>query len=850
MKVALSWLADYVDIAPAPEELARILTFAGLEVEGMHYLGREIPTGKQRPEAKISGLAWSPEHLVVGDVLEVGPHPNADRLVLVQVDEGKGVQTAVTGAPDLFAYKGKGRLDPPLKVAYAREGARLYDGHKAGQHVTKLKRSKIHGVESSSMVCSEKELGISEEHDGIILFDADAPAAGTPLADYIGDVIFDIAITPNMARNACVLGVAREAAALLGTELRPPRDVVNMTGPPIAEAIRIEIQQPELNPRFTVSLLDGVTIGPSPYWLQLRLRLAGMRPINNIVDITNYVMLEHGQPLHAFDYDVLCQRAVASGAEVPTLITRLPEPGEGLATLDGVERTLNSFTVLVCDTAGVLSLGGIMGGAESEVSDDTTRVLLEAASWNLTNIRRTVQAQKLSTSEAGYRFSRGVHQAQSMRGNRRAIELMRQLAGGSISSGIFDHNPAPEEPVSIDLPVAEIERYLGVAIPEEEVLSILRALEFKVEPKGADTLQVTVPDHRVDIETGRVGIADLIEEIARIYGYERIPETQINDSTPAQRDNPSLEGENRLRDALVRLGLQELITYRVSTPEKEAKSRVPGSPADSHPWIELANPIAVDRTSMRHSLLASVLEIAERNSRVRDTLALFEIGKVFIGRGEGELPDEPTKLAIVLSGPRQSEGWSAYDASPMDFFDLKGLLNALAEDLHIPELSFVPVEHPSFHPGRSAEWKAGDLRLGTFGELHPEVRQAYDLGQRQVLAAELDVEALLMAEEARFTSVSVPRYPAVVEDLALVVDEAVTASTLEGLIRQSAGKRLADLRLFDLYRGEQLGKGKKSLAYRMAFQSSEGTLTDKDAAKLRGKILRRLETEVGAVLRG
>ncbi len=851
MKVALSWLADYVDIAPSPEDLARILTFAGLEVEGMHYLGRPIPEGEKRPEAKITGLEWSRDHLVVGDVLEIGPHPNADRLVLVRIDDGQGVHTAVTGAPNLFAYKGEGELEAPLKVAYAREGARLFDGHKAGQHLMKLKRSKIRGVESSSMVCSEKELGISEEHEGIILFDPDAPAAGTPLVDYIGDVVFDIAIPPNMSRNACVLGVARETAALLKQELRMPSLEVKMEGVPIAEAIRIDIRQPELNPRFTASLIEGVTVGPSPYWLQLRLRLAGMRPISNIVDITNYVMLEIGQPLHAFDYDILVERASASGAKVPTLITRLPDEGEGLTTLDGAERELDDFTILVCDTAGVLSLGGIMGGAESEVSDGTTRVLLEAASWDLTNIRRTVQAQQLATSEAGYRFSRGVHPEQSLRGNRRATELMRQLAEGTVSEGILDVYADPAEPVVVELPLAEVERYLGVALPETEVLRILEALEFSVEKaQGGKALRVGMPDHRMDIETGRVGIADLIEEIARIHGYENIPETQINDANPRQRNNPELEGEDRLRDALVQLGLQEVITYRVTSPEREARSRMPGSPADERPWVELANPIAAERTHMRHSVLPSVFEIAERNARNRDILALFEIGKVFHGRGEGELPEEPTELAIVLSGPRQSESWSGADATPMDFYDLKGLLTALAEDLHIGDIAVQAAPHPSFHPGRSAELRSGELRLGAFGEIHPEVREAYDLGQRRVLAAELDVKALLAAEAARFDSVPVPRFPAVVEDLALVVDESVSAGALEALIRQTGGKRLAGLSLFDLYRGEQLGEGKKSLAYHLIFQSSEGTLTDKDAAKLRGKILKRLEREVGAVLRG
>ncbi len=453
MRVPLRWLRDFVDVELPAEDLARVLTFAGLEVEAIDYVGLPLPADPDRIEAKVSGLAWDPEKIVVGDLLEVLPHPDADKLVLARVDDGTGDHTIVTGAPNLYPFKGRGALETPFKVAYAREGAMLYDGYASELKVKKLKRSKIRGVESYAMACSEKELGISDEHEGVILLDAgtqaaDAAAAGTPLADVLGDVVLDIAITPNMARIASIHGVAREVAALTGAKLRNPSQDVEASGPPVAEKIKIEIRESALNPRFTATLIEGLEIKPSPYWLQHRLRLAGMRPISNIVDVTNYVMLEVGQPLHAFDYDVLVERARASGAGTPTLITRLPEPGERLETLDGAERELDDFTVLVCDTAGVLSLGGIMGGAESEVSDDTTNVLLEAAAWNFINVRRSVQAQQLATSEAGYRFSRGVHPAMASRGNLRAIELMRQLGGGTVCSGLVDAYPAPPEPVS------------------------------------------------------------------------------------------------------------------------------------------------------------------------------------------------------------------------------------------------------------------------------------------------------------------------------------------------------------------------------------------------------------------
>ena len=425
MLLPLSWLKDYVEIDISIEELAYRLTLAGLEVEAIRYVGLPQPQG--RHEFKVSGLEWPADKFVVGAIHEVMPHPNADRLVLCRLDDGEQEHIVLTGAPSLLRLKGQ-KLEKPLKVAYAREGARLYDGHSPEWKLITLKRAKIRGVVSYSMVCSEKELGISEEMEDILYLPEDAPT-GMPLADYLGDAVLDIAITPNMARNACVLGVARETAALLGKPLRkPPLDVL-AEGDPIFGQVSLQITNPDLNPRFMLGLIRDVDIKPSPFWIQWRLKLAGMRPINNIVDATNYVMLEVGEPLHAFDYDVLVRRA---GGRPPTIITRTARPGEKLTTLDGVERTLDDQTVLVCDTAGPLSIAGIMGGAESEVTDQTRNVLLEAASWNFINIRRTAQKQKMS-SEAAYRFSRGVHPALAEVGLRRALELMRQWSGGVVA---------------------------------------------------------------------------------------------------------------------------------------------------------------------------------------------------------------------------------------------------------------------------------------------------------------------------------------------------------------------------------------------------------------------------------
>ena len=441
MRVPISWIKDFVDIDLPIDDLARQLTLAGLEVEELNFVGLPFPKGnvdvhssaENRQETKITGIEWDREKIVVGVINEVMPHPNADRLVLCRLDDGQSVHIALTGAPNLFPYKGKGPLDQPIKVAYAREGAQLFDGHKAGQELMTLKRTKIRGVESYSMACSEKELGISDAHEGVIILDADAPL-GMPLADYMGDVVLDIAITPNIARDANILGVAREIAAITGKELHPPDLDVHMDSNPVEGQVTIEILEPELNPRFVLGLIEDIQIQPSPYEIQRRLHLAGMRPINNIVDATNYAMIEIGQPLHAFDFDILLDRAKGV---TPKIITRTAKEGERLTTLDDIEHELDDFTVLVCDTAGALSIAGVMGGVESEVNSETSRILLEGAAWNFTNIRRTISSQRMA-SEAAYRFSRGVHPALAKDGVLRGLALMQRWAGGVVANGLVD----------------------------------------------------------------------------------------------------------------------------------------------------------------------------------------------------------------------------------------------------------------------------------------------------------------------------------------------------------------------------------------------------------------------------
>jgi phenylalanyl-tRNA synthetase beta chain len=862
MKLPLGWLRDYVDITLPIQDLAARLTFAGLEVEQADFYGVERPAALRGAQGARPELVWDRDKLFVGKILEVKPHPNADRLTLAIVDYGAAEPIqVVTGAPNLkVGNRGQ-------KVAFALEGSRLFDGHRDGWEVMTLKKTKIRGVESGCMVCSEKELGLSEDHEGIILLPDDAPV-GAPLADYLGDVVLDIKINPNMARCASIVGIAREVAALTGQKMRAVPQRVIAKGAPIKGQVDVVIKNPELNPRFTLALLRDTAIKPSPFWVQRRLMLAGMRPINNIVDVTNYVMLETGQPLHAFDYDKLAARA---GKRAPTIITRLPEPGEQLETLDGITRALDPFTILVCDTRGALSIGGVMGGAESEVDEQTRNVLLEAASWEFINIRRTMASQKLS-SEAGYRFSRGVHPAQAVISLKRAIEMMREFGGGEIARGIIDNYPRKPKPIVITLPVTEVKRQLGVEIPERQIANYLEGLEFQVKSKTASratrhpSLIVTVPDHRLDVD----GTDDLIEEIARMYGYENIPISRMDDALPPQRANVDLEQEERVRDLLVDAGLQDVITYAFTTPEREALLTLdPEHPAiAAREYVQIENPVSAELAVLRQTLLPNMLALVAANLRYRARVAAFEIGAVFLTRHSDDallpreiateqpedrelrLPLERRRLALALTGSREEASWLQSDTAPMNFYDFKGIVETLLGGLHVSGASFAASNHPLYHPGRAAALKIGEQEIGAFGELHPLLRERFDLPAQAVLVGEFDLDALLAHVPSGYSVAALARYPAVAQDLALIVDENVPADRVHTIIAQSGGALLQRATLFDVYRGDQIPRGKKSLAYSLLFQAKDRTLSDADATKAREKIVARLQKEIGAQVRG
>ncbi|MBE3558285.1 MAG: phenylalanine--tRNA ligase subunit beta [Ktedonobacteraceae bacterium] len=599
MQVPISWLKTYVDLNLSLEQLVNRLTMAGLEVENV----------------RREGDWWDPATIVVGQVVAVRPHPNADRLVLVDVEHGTGTpEQVVTGAPNLFPYKGLASL-PPLKVAFARAGAVLIDAYsdERPRPKKKLKPSKIRGIPSNGMVCSERELGLSEEHEGILLLPEDAPV-GVPLCDYLGDQVLELGLTTDMARCLSMIGVAREVAALTGASLHLPPDEETLTaGRDAASYAAVEIVAPELCNRYIAVIIQDVKIGPSPRWMQERLRLAGMRPINNIVDITNYVMLEWGQPLHAFDYDQLKQRAERSGQPKPTIIVRTARLGEKMTTLDGVERELDESMLMIADTAGSIALAGVMGGKETEVNEHTRTILLESATFDGINNRRTAQKLKLH-SEASQRFTRGIPATLNAIAARRAAALMREYAGGTVVPGMVDSYPVPQEQRVVYTTASDMRRILGMdtdlpTVAESlsrlditsQVLAALPSPREELGPgafglsvkAGEPVLRCTIPWYRLDLQMP----ADLCEEVARVLGYEHIATTMMDDELPPPHVNLKHETEERIRDILVGCGLQETVNYALTTPENHDKLwRQPiGTTEQQEQFITLLNPLNVRR---------------------------------------------------------------------------------------------------------------------------------------------------------------------------------------------------------------------------------------------------------------
>ena len=802
MRVPLSWLRDYVDIDGPVKELAHRLTMAGVEV------GEVIEMG-----------GW--KECLVGQVLTVTPHPNADNLSLCRVNSGNGEMEVVCGAPNVAAGQ---------KVCFAQVGAHLYNTH-SGKHET-LKAARIRGVVSEGMICSEVELGLGDGHEGIVVLPEDAPV-GMELDKYLGDTILDLELTPNRLDCLSMLGVAHEVAAHTGQTVREPQLDYPEEGPPIDELASVSVADPDLCIRYTASVIQGISIGPSPQWLQDRLNRAGLRPINNVVDSTNYVMLEFNQPLHAFDLDKL---------EDQTIIVRRARPGETLETLDGVTRQLNPEVLVIADASRPVGLGGVMGGANSEIGPGTRRIILESATFNGYNNRQTADTFRLRT-EATLRFEKGLRAELAPLALRRATQLIHELAGGTVAQGIVDiYSDRDKPPLAVSLTLQRLKQVLGMELDLPRVEGVLQSLGFQTEREDSGRLNVLVPYWRNDINIEE----DLVEEVVRIIGYDNVPTTMLSTPIPYHQPKHStqlIELREQVRDILASAGMQETISYPlISLADLE---RVNQLDQEQLP-LGLANPMSVGQEYLRPTLRASLLAtLAYNQGHSEGPFRLFEIGRVFIPTGNG-LPEEREVAAGVLAGPRWEPSWLE-EEDDLSFFDAKGIIVATLERLGV-NASYEPWEDSTYQPGRCTRIRLNDQTLGLLGQIDDGVRERFDLREQPTTLFELYLDQILEApKQSRGGFQSFSRFPAATRDLAVVVQAEVPADQVRQIL---ARPRLVQrVELFDLYTGEHIPAGTKSLAFHIHFQSMDHTLDTQEVDRAVQGILRNLEKEMGATLR-
>jgi phenylalanyl-tRNA synthetase beta chain len=799
MKIPLSWLREYVDIQLPAQELAHRLTMAGVEVREIIELG-----------------GW--QGCYVGQVLEVRPHPNADRLTLCRVSTGSEELEVVCGAPNVATGQ---------KVCFARVGAYLYNTH-TGQHEA-LKAARIRGVVSEGMICSELELGLGEAHEGIVVLPEDAPV-GMPLDQYLGDTILDLEVTPNRLDCFSVLGVAHEVAALTGQTVREPEVAYPEKGLPITQQASVSVADPDLCPRYTASVIQGLKIGPSPQWLQERLTRAGLRPINNVVDVSNYVMLEYNQPLHAFDLGRLQEN---------TIIVRRARPGETLETLDGVKRQLNPEVLVIADAHDPVGIGGVIGGANSEIGPGTSGVLLESANFNHYNNRKTAETFGLRT-EATLRFEKGLRPELAPIALRRATQLIQQVAGGEAAQGIIDIFPDKDKPTPpVPLSVKRLKQVLGMEVDVETAEQVLQSLGFQTQRSGPASLLATVPYWRSDISIEE----DLVEEVVRIIGYDAVPTTMLATPIPYHQPSPMTELKERIKDALADVGLQETISYPLVSLENLAKVN---QLDQNNPPLRIANPMSAGQEYLRPNLRASLLlTLLYNQEHGEGPFWFFEAGRIFLP-GDQRLPEEREVVAGVASGLRLEPSWLAQNGF-LDFYDIKGMVTAALERLDIIA-TYEPTEDPSCHPGRCARIMSNEVQLGIIGEVHPAVRERFDLRPQPVILFELHLDQLLKVSRCSQRAFQpLPRFPAAIRDLALVVNADMLAGKVQDILTRH---RLVDrVELFDVYKGEHIPPGTMSLAFRVYFQSPERTLTAEEVNQTLEGLLGTLEREVGASLR-
>lgn len=862
MKIPYAWLKDYVSVDLDPEALAHRLTMAGLEVDRVEYPWPDIITAEIIWLDKIAG---------------------SDHLSATRIWTGSEELSVVCGAPNIQLHD---------KVPLAQIGARVGE-------IT-IAEKKAMGVLSQGMLCSPRELGISDDHRGILILPPDTPV-GMPLGKLLGadQAVIELDIKAHRGDLFCMVGVAREVAAFTGKSLQPPNIVVQEQGPAASKLMKLEVRDADLCPRYTARVIRNVTIGPSPRWMAERLTAAGMRPINNVVDVTNYVMLELGQPLHAFDYDKVADH---------TIIVRRADASEELTTLDGVTRKLTPEMLLITDPTGPNVIAGIFGGERVEVGAGTTNVLLEAAHFNPVNIRRTSVALGLRTESSG-RFEKNPDIELTSIAIDRAAQLLVELAGGSAAPGRVDFYPDPVHQRTLPFRIGQVEWLTGMEVTRGEAIDALRTLEFGVVEEGdGEVVRVTIPTWRHDVDES----ADLVEEVARIVGYDRIPSLLPTGPLPAFHRDEWFEREQTLRDILAGEGLSEVLTYTLTSRQRMARlllgagsadeqtllAPAPGQPtahseaavlagqpsgrsaarrqtdelASRLRAVTIRNPLSVELDALRLTLMAGLLDTVAENAKHEDAgLWFFELGRRYLptpelASGDG-LAAERRTLGIVLCGPL-AQGWLG-EARDADFYDLKGILATLLAALHVERYRFEPAQHPTFHPGRCARLEvaligaaasdeSGDsaalardaawIPTAVLGEVHPEVAQRYDLPHRAYLL-ELDLERLYGAVPERITQRAVPRYPTADRDLAIVVAQDAAEAAVAEIIRAAGGELLRVVRLFDVYTGEGIPAGKKGLAYALSFQSPERTLTDAEVERAQAGIVAALRARAGAELR-
>lgn len=806
MKVSLSWLNDYVNIEMAPSDLAEALTMVGLEIESVSERYRYLDT------------------VYVGRIEEIGPHPNADKLHLCRVDTGREQISVVCGAPNAEI----GMLSP-----IALPGTEFPDGFV-------LEKNVIRGQTSAGMLCSEGELGLGDDRSGIMSLDPSL-SVGDQLASALGlsDTVFEIEITPNRPDCLSVIGVAREIAAIQNSRLTYPDFKLEDKDNSISRQTSIKIEAPDHCPRYVARLLEDIQIKPSPFWLQERLLSVGLRPINNIVDVTNFVLMETGQPLHAFDFDRLSENRI---------VVRTANKGETFITLDEKERFLDAEMLMICDGAKAVAIGGVMGGLNSEIEDDTTRVLLESAYFNPVSIRRTTKQLGLGT-DAAYRFERGVDPGGTITAANRAAKLMAEVSGGRAVGGLIDEYPGRQSVKSLKLSTQKTNRLLGTRLQRKQIENLLKSIEFTIGQKTAakdkDTLVVTPPSFRVDISRPE----DLMEEVARLFGYNNIPTTFPQMPATGRLSTKEINLRNRTRLLMNGFGFREAINY--SFAHRQSGDHLRLKAADPRrQLVNILNPLTEDQAAMRTSLVPGLLQTAHYNfAQQIKNLRIFEIGKIFIDETSQQLPTENEVLAGLWTGSRYEASWHGHEAQ-CDFYDIKGVVEAFLNALQINDVQFsrLPENECTYtRPGYSAQILGNQTRLGLVGQLHPQVLANFDLAQAAFLF-ELNFDNLIPLLKDTTVSRPTPKFPAIFRDITIIVNTALETREIISTALKQSPELVEDVRLLSVFEGTPIAPGNKSVSLRVTYRSPQKTLEDEAVTPIHQSIADRLVKTFNASL--